>query len=332
MAILPGTKESYIGALLENIIYGAYLSGFFECCAVFSKSQTRSTRHTYLLVTTGLMFIFITMRCIIDTYRCIAAFDDPNLNFGPPNSPLGILTNSCCMMVFILADIFIIFRTFIVWNKRWIFIVLPSILCLADFILGIVAIVALSESGRSNAVVWTSVNWLIYVFAFTVSINVVCTGLISFRILAMHRRVARMVVNGRTATLKIVSVIVESAAIYTAILLVTIAVVQTQNFAFFVVIDCLPPTIGLVFSHIIIRVSRGTSFGETTVNLNTTTTSQQYSSNHHDFRPGESIITRSGGKTEVHIRLEQITQGSAAVKAGESPPNSEDMDVANYAA
>ncbi|KAJ6459593.1 hypothetical protein C8R45DRAFT_1109459 [Mycena sanguinolenta] len=330
MTILPGTKETYIGALLENILYGLYLSVFFQFCSLFYKSKTRSGVHTYLLITSGLMFIFITMRCIIGTYRCIAAFDN-TLDFGPPNSPLGILSNVCWIMVFSIADVFIIFRTFVVWNRRWLIITLPSMLCLAHFIVSVLSIVPYAVRERSNPDVWASVNGLTIMISLTLSTNVICTGLIVFRIMQIHRRVVFMVANThRSVSMKFLSIVVESASIYTAALVATMIVLRSQSFVFFVFVDCLSPLIGLVFSYIIIRVSRGTSYGEST--MNTTSISEvHYRVNNRDSESGLTISARSGRKTEVQITLEQATHGSSeasSVKPEDSSPN----NVGKYAA
>ncbi|KAF7367624.1 hypothetical protein MSAN_00825900 [Mycena sanguinolenta] len=330
VAVLPGTKESYIGALLENILYGLYLSVFFEFCMLFYKSKIRSGVQTYLLITSGLMFILITMRCVIDTYRCIAAFDNA-LDFGPPNSPLGILTNSCWLMVFLIADVFIIFRTFVVWDRKWLMITLPSLLCLANFIISVLSIVSYGELDHSNPSVWATDDWLTIIISLTLSTNVVCTGLISFRIMQIHRRVVSMVSHTRRSlSMKFLSVIVESgpsfnftsiraftfnllkAAIYTAVLVATMIVIRSQSFVFFVFIDCLSPLIGLVFSYIIIRVSRGTSYGERTI---TSTSQGHYPGNNRGFQTGPTLSapSRTGGGTEVQIRLEQTTYRSGQV-------------------
>ncbi|KAF7367636.1 hypothetical protein MSAN_00827200 [Mycena sanguinolenta] len=311
MAILPGTKESYIGALLENIIYGLYLSVFLEFCTLFYKSKIRSGVHTYLLITSGLMFILITMRCIIDTYRCIAAFDNA-LDFGPPNSPLGILTNSCWLMVFSIADVFIIFRTFVVWDRRWLIIALPSMLCLANFIISVLSIVSYGELDRSNPGIWASVDWLTIVISLTLSTNVICTW---SHFVPDHADPPSGCLYDRQYS--------SFPAIYTAVLVATMVVIRSQSFVFFVFIDCLSPLIGLVFSYIIIRVSRGTSYGEST--MNTTSISHlHYRGNNQDFESGPTISARSGGKTEVQIRLEQTTYGSAevdSVKPEDASPN-----------
>ncbi|KAJ7935864.1 hypothetical protein B0H13DRAFT_2304357 [Mycena leptocephala] len=287
MAIIPGTKESYIGAFVECIIYGVYLSVFFECSVLCYKKKARGVVQAYLLITTILMFIFITVRCIIDIYRCVTALrefylpfdwryqhtyrlaDNDDVDFGPPNGLLEVLSDACWFLVSLVADVFIVFRTFIVWDRNWLVILIPSMLCLASTgpVLGCVAF---SQLGSAVNPRWGAIDWLTAIVALTLATNIICTGLISFKIIQVHRHVAMMVssTSPRSISMRIPSVIIESAAIYTAVLLATVVVAQPEvhGFASYILVDCLPATIGVVFSSIIIRLSRGTSSGENTGN------------------------------------------------------------------
>ncbi|KAF7348031.1 hypothetical protein MSAN_01755500 [Mycena sanguinolenta] len=268
MPVAPGTKESYIGAFVENIIYGVYLSVFVECCTLFwKKKDTRGVKHIYLLVTTALLFILITMRCIIDTYRCVVAFDNPEVDFGSPNTVLGVLTNALEALVTTVADVFIVFRTFIVWNRNWYIVVIPALLCLANFGTGILVLVTQVQSATQNASVEATINALNAFLSLTLATNIVSTGLISFRIIKINRDVASMASSNRSparsASMRILSIIVESAAMYTLLLTAILITNRYDEFVTFALIDCTPPTIGLVFSYIIIRVSRGTSYEST---------------------------------------------------------------------
>ncbi|KAF7367509.1 hypothetical protein MSAN_00813900 [Mycena sanguinolenta] len=207
-------------------------------------------------------------------------------------------------------------------------------LCLANFVLSIMSIISYGRSVRSNPGIWKSVDWLTIVISLTLATNVTCTGLIAFRILRIHRRTAPLVVrvDGRhsgSITLTFLSVIVESAAIYTAMLVVTMILIRSQSFIFFIFIDCLPPTIGLVFSYIIIRVSRGTSYGDNGVESTNTVGHGQYRSNNRNF---PSINTCSGGKTdiEVQIRMEQMTYMESVEIDGSSRDN--ESNVGKHAA
>ncbi|KAF7359670.1 hypothetical protein MVEN_00691200 [Mycena venus] len=330
MPVIPGTKESFIGALLENIIYGVYFSVFSECCVLFyKKKKTQGTVHAYLLVTTGVMFTLITVRCILDNYRCIIAFNNDDLNPGPPNSVTGILGNACLVLVVIVADVFIVFRTFIVWSRNWLVIIIPSLLFLANLIIAVFAMISYVELGSANATIWSSVDWLNAFISLTLCTNTICTGLISFRIIQVYRRVAWMTsARSRSGheSLRIVSVIVESAATFTTMLVATLVVGRLKGFVIFILIDCLPPTTGLVFSYIIIRVSRGTSYGEMPLNhpppILPPMFSQYYSGNN---RGGES-----GSGQTISITLERTTHVEGRMI--DDALTSEGQDGAKYAA
>ncbi|KAJ7467461.1 hypothetical protein FB451DRAFT_1258618 [Mycena latifolia] len=300
MPIVPGTKESYIGALLENIIYGAYLSVFAECCVLFWKKKARGAKQIYLLVTTLVLFVFITGRCIIDTVRCIIAFDNPDLDFGPPNSALGIITNFCWTLGTPVADVFIVFRTFVVWNGNWWLIILPSLLCLANIGAAVFVNVTLIEVGTTNGSIALGVTALDTFISLSLATNVVCTFLIAFRIIQIHRRVAWMV-SRRSDSMRVLSIIVESAAVYTLLLVGMLIANRVNGFVSFIFMNCASPTIGLVFSYIIIRVSRGTSYGETTANISTASFARFKPSN-RTFELGQSTMNTRPG--EVEIRLE----------------------------
>ncbi|KAJ6560372.1 hypothetical protein B0H19DRAFT_1260982 [Mycena capillaripes] len=335
MAVLPGTKESYAGALLENIIYGFYLSAFLECCMLFYKQKQRGAIHAYLLATTSLMFIFITTRCVIDTYRCVVAFDsgyfhvvkgNADVDFGLRTPKLAVFGSVCWLLVTLVADVFIVFRTFIVWNRRWLVIIIPSLLCLANTITSVLAIISLSD--LDGASMWSVVDWLNAVVSLTLSTNIICTGLISFRIIRVYRQVAGMVSRklGRSDSIKILSVIVESAAIYTTVLLATLVVARIEGFAVYILIDCLSPTIGLVFSYIIIRVRRGISYGESPVDA--TAGSLRFQPNSRAFESGQGISMPS---VEIQIRLntERTTHGEGMEMEG--PSANDEREEAKYA-
>ncbi|KAJ6456494.1 hypothetical protein C8R45DRAFT_579663 [Mycena sanguinolenta] len=301
MPLTPGTKESYLGAFLECIIYGFYLSSFMECCVLFCrKERRRDVKQTYVIFTAVVMFIFITVRCVIDIYRCVAAFDitDPSGDFGlgDPNTTLDLVTNAFWFFLTPFADAFIIFRTFHVWNRNWFVIILPVLLCVANLGSSIWLMVALAnlETGLGPTVwaniVFTSLNLFL---SLTLCTNIVCTGLISFRIMSLHRQITHMSPNiAPTYTVRAISIIVESAAIYTLVLVGALASNRANSFVNFVFFDCTPPTIGLVFSYIIIRVSRGTAYEEQPTNA--TLVSQA------------SVRFRSGNNTGVNTQAYEL--------------------------
>ncbi|KAJ7078773.1 hypothetical protein C8R44DRAFT_895836 [Mycena epipterygia] len=308
MALGPGAKESYAGVFIENILYGFYLSVFIECCVLlWRKQQTRNAKQMYVMATTIVMFILITMRCILDTTPCILAFHSDGLEFGPPNSPMGIVTNACWFLVTAVADAFIIFRTFIVWKKNWFVIILPSLLFLATCgcsIWGLHSLVIFNPATSSVFSIVMPINVFIYL---TLSTNVLCTGLISYRIFTIRRNVAGVLSSGAGrsdgVTTKIISIIVESASIYTLLLIAQLIANNLGSYVTYILVDCTPATIGLVFSYIIIRVSRGSSYGDTTGQVDTSRSRDRG----NNFELSQTRNGRSGTRSEVQIKLERVT-------------------------
>ncbi|KAJ7850440.1 hypothetical protein B0H13DRAFT_1905676 [Mycena leptocephala] len=348
MSLPPGVKEAFIGPLFENIIYGLYLSASIECWTLLRKKKARDAKHVYLITTAALMFILITMRCIIDTYRCIAAFGEdafntnaPGLNYGQLNSTPGNVTNICLILVNIIADMFMIFRTFIVWNRRWTVIIVPVLLCLANIGMGVWSMfVAVRSATTGDAALASLLPETIFIFvAFTLATNVVCTSLIAFRIIHVHLQLTGMGVRtsarGRSQSLKILSVLVESAAIYTLILIPTLVCARLGTFAVYILLDMTAPTIlnmefesiqGLVFSFIIIAVSRGTSYGENATNTTTTSLSNFQARGRRTHELDQSLSTRSATRPEVHIQLEHGYNSSEQERGSRD----DDLHLAKY--
>ncbi|KAJ7089517.1 hypothetical protein C8R44DRAFT_892217 [Mycena epipterygia] len=309
MTVIPGTTESYIGVFLENILYGVYLSVFVESCLLmWRKQHERKVKHTYLMVTILLLFIFITMRCIMDNVRCIVALNNPGLDFGPPNSIIGILINVCWALANGVADAFIIFRTFIVWNRNWLVIILPSL-----FFLGNVGEFFIFPSS-------CTVTWLIVAFikfdlasgsigdlshpitacqALSMCTTLLCTGLISFRIFSIRHNVGGML-SGCSEITKFVSVLVESAAMYTVLLTASLITNVLQSYVNYIFCNCTPPTIGIVFSYIIIRMRRDNSYGDNTASA----TNTRGRGNSPTFENSSSPVTHSG-MSQVQVGLER---------------------------
>ncbi|KAJ7754599.1 hypothetical protein B0H16DRAFT_1832669 [Mycena metata] len=303
-----GTKESYIGVFIGNILYGFYLSVFIESSLLLWRKQ-KGTRASskYVIATSALMFILITMRCVIDTVRCIVAFDNEGISFGPPNTTLGVITNACWLMVTAVGDAFLIYRTFIVWKRNWLIIILPTLLFLANFACAIWILYSFITFDVTKPIfgpITMSINAFGYLTLFT---NLLCSGLISFRILSVRRKVTGLVSgnSGRSDDLaaRVVSIMVESAATYTLLLVVQLVTSSLNSYISYIATDCTPATIGIVFSYIIIRVSRGSSYGDSTISAPPTSRSRERANG-----TTYELSTRnqlSGTRTEVQVKLER---------------------------
>ncbi|KAF8207409.1 hypothetical protein K438DRAFT_1962334 [Mycena galopus ATCC 62051] len=239
-----------ISVCLETILYGFYLSVFMESCVILA----RNAKKMYILGTASTLFIFITIHCILDIARYVISIQDTGVVLEPPNGTIVITAHICWCVVTLIADLFLIFRTFIVWEKNYWVITLPSLVFLANFgvsVWSLYSVVAFNPNTMFSEIAY-AVDVIICLTLFT---NVLCTGLISYRIFSIWRNVA-----GNFSG--IITMIVESAAVYTLLLIAQLIANALGSFISVLLMALVPSTVGLVFSYIIIRVSRGSSYGD----------------------------------------------------------------------
>ncbi|KAJ7354468.1 hypothetical protein DFH08DRAFT_804370 [Mycena albidolilacea] len=275
------------------------------------------TVHTYLLVTTGLMFSLITARCIIDTYHLIIAFgelyitlnflrrysqliaDNASLDLGPPNSVLGITGTARWVLVTVVADMFIVFRTFVVWGRRWTAIIILSLLLLANLVVAILAMVTFSGA---DTTLWSSVDWMNAFISLTLCTNVVCT-----ETQVAQREYSNPINHYRVRpTVVYLWIWMFEAAIYTAVLVATLVVARLRGFAIFILIDCVRPFLLelLCFTPPLFELGellfRGLLIHETPTILD------QYSSNNRVSRSRQNSNIWGAAQSDFQIKLEPI--------------------------
>ncbi|KAJ7336887.1 hypothetical protein DFH08DRAFT_964846 [Mycena albidolilacea] len=115
----------------------------------------------------------------------------------------------------------------------------------------------------------TTVDVFIYLTLFT---NLLCTGLISYKIFTVRRNVSGAMSSRSDGgvTSRIITIIVESAAVYTLLLVAQLIANNLDSYT--------PPTIGLVFSL-----------------------------PYHPCGSTETISSSAGMRSEVQVRLERVT-------------------------
>ncbi|KAJ7766143.1 hypothetical protein B0H16DRAFT_1717370 [Mycena metata] len=302
MPAAPGTRETYIGTghsvFLGNILYGFYLSVFLESSLLlWRKQKGRGASNIYVIATSLVMFILITTHAVIDTVQCVLAFKTDGISFGPPNATSGVVANACWLMIY---------RTFIVWKKNWLIIILPTLLSLANLACAIWILYSFITFDVTKPIfgpITMSINAFSYLTLFT---NLLCSALISFRILSIRRKVTGLVSgsSGRSddLTTKVVSIMVESAATYTLLLVVQLVTSSLNSYISYIATDCTPATIGIVFSYIIIRVSRGSSYGDSTASVPPTSRSRERGNATYELSTRNQL---SGTRTEVQVKLER---------------------------
>ncbi|KAK0191891.1 hypothetical protein F5146DRAFT_484112 [Armillaria mellea] len=256
------TDSAYVAAYLSTFLYGAYVVIAYHCSLVLYHRYKTKRLHMYLLGTHIALFLLITWRCIATTARTLNGVIhvevDGTLNLHPPWSTWSLVENSPWVMVTIVADAFLVYRTYIVWMQKYLVIAIPLFLFAADIAMGIYFLVHLADP---NATLEELMHVVTAFAAVTLAANLICAALISFRIWRVRHNISETR-QGFDPLKGVITLVVESAAVYTVILITQIITLGLESYISFVLFDIQCPIIGIVFSMIIIRVSRGQSHGD----------------------------------------------------------------------
>ncbi|KAF8913559.1 hypothetical protein CPB85DRAFT_555233 [Mucidula mucida] len=296
--VLRDIDSAFVAAFLSTLLYGAYLIVAFQCSELLYYRYKARRNHWYLTGTHCVLFILISIRCISVMTRVLHGLinqrPDGSIELGGFSSTQSLLVNIPWMLIIVISDLFIIYRAYVVTKKRLLLIIVPMLLLMGDFAAGIWLINSLVQNSDDNPFI-AQVSMSIKLFcSFTVAINLICSGLISWRILNVRKNVTGLSVRNDSLT-NLVVTIIESAALWTAVSLCIVITTLIGSYVNYILIDLCPPLSGLVFSNIIMRVSRGQSYGDTNTNSHSGTRRTEWSG-----RPVDPT------ETNVQIRLDRI--------------------------
>ncbi|KAH6885061.1 hypothetical protein BKA70DRAFT_1445287 [Coprinopsis sp. MPI-PUGE-AT-0042] len=247
---------------LEGLLYGVYLGLFILAFPVLIRRNTlKNFSATVFLVGNMLMFVIISINSSVSFFRVVVAFGSqsdikaPFHILGDLNYWATYLSLVFGIIVFVIGDILMIYRCFLVWRRSYWAILFPIILS------------ALS-AGFHTATVWFArqVAFNLFVFQtwslvllppiFYLLQTALTTSLISWKIWSQSRRKANIGLASVSVPsfLSVMRIVVESAVIYTAGMLLMVVLIAINHPAKGVVHACMLPITGIVFVLMALRV------------------------------------------------------------------------------
>ncbi|KAF9465428.1 hypothetical protein BDZ94DRAFT_1253773 [Collybia nuda] len=247
---------------VEVLLYGIYTCLFFESLYIMLKKRKAQTYSGKIfLIAILLMYMVATTHIALSLYRLIQAYVWLQDSVGPAsyffdNKRWDHLAHGIiiCTMTW-LGDALVIYRCFIIWNQRYIVILLPSLLLIYT-----IAVNSTIMYWFKNPLAISFVElipWMNTIYPINFIQNTFTTGLIVFKILHQHRisTAAGARISGSHLKLThILRIVVESAMVYTIELLIAIILYFRQHNAQFILQYAMVPTIGIVFNLIAVRI------------------------------------------------------------------------------
>ncbi|CAL1707467.1 unnamed protein product [Somion occarium] len=267
---LPVATAELIGTFLEAIFYGIYLVVFPQCIEVLLKKRKNGGWLVKcFLGVMVLSFILITMHLCVDLTRAFTAFagnmeipGSPEKFYANVDTKLNLIKNSSYITTTLIADAVLLFRTWVVWGRSYLIVAVPVLLWCTDIAMAAWFTWSVNEASPGASVLVSTVFARSkYFYAVTLALNVLCTVLIAFRVWSVQRTVSGSV-TGRLPN--VLSIVIESAAIYSVLLIILIGTSVSDSSAMFFLLNSMAPAVGSVFSYVILRSSGNASRYETT--------------------------------------------------------------------
>ncbi|KAF8629341.1 hypothetical protein AX15_003502, partial [Amanita polypyramis BW_CC] len=243
MAVEASTGQ-LIGTFLETLGFGIYLVVGPQAFVILRRRKLRMGLAVYLYSTIIITFILITFHLAIDLTRAFIAFtahtdipNSPEKFYNNVKSTLTFVKSSTVVATTLVADILLIYRTSVLWKHRWWILILPIALYGLDVAASIWFTWSLKQGMNGSNVLYSSpIERSVYFCAATLAVNLVCTCLIAYRIWAAQTAVARYTsVHHRVQNA--LSIVLESAAIYTASLVCMIILASNRSGFLFVFLN-----------------------------------------------------------------------------------------------
>ncbi|KAJ7648277.1 hypothetical protein DFH06DRAFT_1476323 [Mycena polygramma] len=253
----------FLACILESLGFGLFnMMAGFTVKLVLAGDQP--SRRRVVLVVLALIWILTTMHWIVNVYRAYVAFlvfpEGPAAFFATFGHPSYTAKDVAYGTLSLVADTFATYRCYIVWNRSWRVACIPGLLLLGTTAVGYGSIYIVSRVQPGKPIFLSNVApWITSWFSMALVTNVACTGLIAYKIINTRQCVRGLGISigvGRKDPLaESLIVVVESAAIYSATLIVLLVSYVCGSNVQYVIIDLIIPVIAIAFTMILMRIT-----------------------------------------------------------------------------
>jgi len=260
-----GYVTSLIAALLSCILFGFYASMALRTSFILWTRFKAKRRNYYLVITHVLLALLVTTRTVTVIVRAILPTVQRTYTSRDVWAKDSVFVDALWTTSLVISDAFICYRTYIVWDRNIYIQIMPILLLCGNVVIMVLRlrIEGNSTLGLTNPVKYfDELAYITMIFeVLTLVLNLLNTGMIAYRIWSVRKGTKSARIARSDILTNLVTVLVESAAIYTVVLVVDILLLGYGNSLLLVFIDIQTPLIGIVFSNIIIRVTEGSAFG-----------------------------------------------------------------------
>ncbi|EGN93445.1 hypothetical protein SERLA73DRAFT_189617 [Serpula lacrymans var. lacrymans S7.3] len=239
-----------------------------------------------IFVATVLLFITVTAHWITTFLRLFQAFviyesgTSPLMFYGDLSQTTEVVKTGLLMASLINGDAMIIYRLWLIWNRKFCVIIFPLCTLIGLTICGVGITYQFTQYHIGEDVFLTQAGrWITSDCVFTICTNIYSTCLmIAWKVWSTNK-ISRAHGHTGMSLLPILATLVESAALYTTWTILFFVTYQSHTNFQFTVVDTWVPMAGIAYMLINVRVGLGWA----------------QSSNQSSFASQEPAITRGQG-------------------------------------
>ncbi|KXN82191.1 hypothetical protein AN958_02936 [Leucoagaricus sp. SymC.cos] len=256
---IPLDKAEILALFLENIIYGIFLTFFLLLVVIsFGEKDIRIANQRFILPVATLMMALATTHLIIDFVRVLQAFvtgDDSKAAHPIPyyeiiSHPLHVAKTPVYAIQTILGDAVLVWRCYVIYNKRYYVLVPAGVILLANLGKCIVVSWSVSAAIPGRNIFQTASQWITAFFILTMTLNVCCTSAIVIKIWLTRRQAA----SASRSLFPVIAVVIESGAIYTSSVLGLLIAYLSDSNGQFSALDLITPLVGVTYCLIVLQI------------------------------------------------------------------------------
>lgn len=315
MTSLPADTSALMSAALESILYGFSILMFIGTVwALTYKRRMRDVNRPVAVVTVLLLLVSTAhiIMTIIHVENGLVKYRDtwpggPAAFFTDITEETYVIKHALYISQTVLADGLMIYRCYALWRSVRVIIV-PSLLWCAVAVTGIRAVYGTSQATSDPGDVFAIdvEKWIVAFIVLTLTSNLLCSGLLIYRIWNIERRVSKIRASNSTM-MPIVRVLVDAAVLYTVMLLGLLICFLAENDGESVLTDIAVPVVSITFYMVIIRITTSCRHHLSTASTSRTTEEMEQ-------RNMQQYQTKS---LEVHISRCTQDDSTSTYKVGD---------------
>lgn len=264
----PAGKVEVIGLALALALWGSSLPMFCWTIYILCRRRPFSATNCANVIVACLLFIISTIRVIDSAKFTLEKFF--RLHDHSPGIPKAmqksfhqetLVSSVTYGLQTMLGDAVVIYRCYVVWQSPRIIAVPVLLWCgtIATFIGGIFYMARMTIS--QNTLFTSGAGRCVVAFFYlTLLTNLISTGLLAYRIRAIHGTIPRSPTSMMRSTIyPIMLVIIDAGILYSALLLTAIILLCLKSSFTFAMADIIVPTISIIFYLVIMRIAAAKS-------------------------------------------------------------------------